>query len=77
MIDAMDGIVDEVLKSLQARIAAVETELMEMRKEVDAIRGDVAAARMSGDDVVSPPAGIEQRLARIERRLDSVDLAVK
>ena len=77
MIDAMDGLVDEVLRSLQARMGAVEAEVMELRKDIEAIRNELETARMTGDDVVAPASGLEKRIARIERRLDSVDLAVK
>ena len=77
MVEAMSQLVDEVLKSLQARLANVETDIADIREELAAVQRELAAARVGGPEMVSPPVGIERRVARLERLIDSVDAATK
>ena len=48
-----------------------------MRAELAGIRRELDDAKFGRPEISVPPAGIESRVARIERRLDSVDAAVK
>ena len=77
MVEAMNHLVDEVLKSLQARLANVETDVADIREELAAVQRELAAARVGRSEMVSPPVGIERRVARLERRLESADAATK
>lgn len=74
MAQAMNGLVDGVLQAFQERLAAVEMdyadlrgELVSIRRELDALRGDETGSDMG-------TAGLERRVARIERQLDARDL---
>ncbi len=77
MIEPMNELTDEVLKSVQRRLSALEAEVADIRSELRGLRNDLEAARANQPEISLPPAGIESRVARIERRLDSVDAAVK
>ncbi|MCP4380319.1 MAG: hypothetical protein GY798_02665 [Hyphomicrobiales bacterium] len=77
MVEVMNQLVDEVLKSIQARLANVETDVADIRAELAAVQSELATARVGRPEMVSPPVGIERRVARLERRLDSVDAAIK
>jgi chromosome segregation ATPase len=77
MIEPMNELTDEVLKSVQRRLSALEAEVADIRSELRGLRNDLEAARANQPEINLPPAGIESRVARIERRLDSVDAAVK
>ena len=77
MIEPMNELTDEVLKSVQRRLLAVEGEVAEIRTELADLRREMDAARLGQPEISVPPTGIESRVARIERWLDSVDAAVK
>jgi hypothetical protein len=74
MTQAINGLVDGVLQAFQERLAAVEMdnadlrdELVSIRRDLDALRGHEAGSQMG-------TAGLERRVARIERQLDAKDL---
>ena len=74
MAQAMNGLVDGVLQAFQERLAAVEMdfadlrgELVSIRRDLDALRGDETAPQLG-------TAGLERRVARIERQLDAKDI---
>ena len=74
MTQAINGLVDGVLQAFQERLAAVEMDFADLRGEVISIRRDLDALR--GVETVVPQsgtAGLERRLARIERRLDATE----
>jgi hypothetical protein len=74
MAQSMNGLVDGVLQAFQERLAAVELdfadlrgELVSIRRDLDALRGDETGSHMGA-------AGLERRVARIERQLDAKDV---
>lgn len=73
MIDT-DSVLDEVVSSVQSRLAEIEMQVADMRAELIEIRTELDASRGSGPDIVAPSAPLEDRVARLERRLDSVDV---
>ena len=77
MIEPMNELTDEVLKSVQRRLSALEAEVADIRAEVESCRIALEAARAGQPEISVPPSGIESRVARLERRLNSVDAAVK
>jgi hypothetical protein len=74
MAQAMNGLVDGVLQAFQERLAVVEMDYLELRDELVSIRRDLDALR--GDEAGPQPgtAGLERRVARIERHLDAKDI---
>jgi hypothetical protein len=77
MADVMDALVDEVLKSIQTRLASLEADVAALRDELSEVRREMEAAHTGQPDIRPPPAGIERRVERIERRLNAVDVAIK
>jgi hypothetical protein len=74
MAQAINGLVDGVLQAFQERLAAVEMDYADLRGELVSIRRDLDALR--GDET-GPHVGtavLERRVARIERQLDAKDV---
>lgn len=74
MAQAISGLVDGVLLAFQERLVAVELDFADLRGEVVSIRRDLDALR--GHEAATPhsgTAGLERRLARIERQLDATE----
>ncbi len=69
MAYAMNEVVDSVLQAFQERLAAVETDLTDLREEVAALRNEVTASRRDDGTLRMARAVIERRLDRIERRM--------
>ena len=74
MAQVMNGLVDGVLQAFQERLAAVEMDVADLRGEVDSLRRELDALRTVGGPSRPAPAGLETRLARLERRLDATDV---
>lgn len=73
MAQAISGLLDGVLQAFQERLATVEMDFADLRREVDSIRRELDALR-AGAPRPSSPVGLETRLARVERRLDATDV---
>lgn len=72
MAQAMNGLVDGVLQSVQERLTAVEMDYADLRGELLSLRRDLDALR--DVEIAVPQAGtaaLERRLAQIERQLAS------
>ena len=68
----MNGLVDGVLQAVQERLTAVEMDYADLRGELVSLRRDLDALR--GVEIAAPQtgaAGLERRLAQIERQLAS------
>jgi chromosome segregation ATPase len=74
MAQAMNGLVDGVLQAFQERLAAVEEDYADLRLELLAIRRDLDALRGEETGTHTGAAGLERRIARIERQLDAKDV---
>ena len=73
MAQAMNGLVDGVLQAFQERLAAVEMDFADLRDELVSIRRDLDALR-GRDGSAAGTAGLERRVAKIERQLDARDV---
>jgi hypothetical protein len=74
MAQAMNGLVDGVLQAFQERLAAVEMDFADLRGELVSIRRELDALRGHETGPQNGTAGLERRVARIERQLDAKDL---
>lgn len=74
MAQAMNGLVDGVLQAFQERLAAVEMDYADLRGELASIRRDLDALRADELGPHTGAAGLERRVARIERQLDAKDV---
>lgn len=74
MAQAMNGLVDGVLQAFQERLAAVEMDYADLRGELVSIRRDLDALRGGEAAPEVGTAGLERRVARIERQLDAKDI---
>jgi hypothetical protein len=70
----MNGLVDGVLQAFQERLAAVELDFADLRDELVSIRRDLDALRGHETGSQVGTAGLERRVARIERQLDAKDI---
>lgn len=80
MVEPMNELVDEVLKSIQTRLGNLEIEVTEVRAELVQLHRALDAARASQPEFSTPARGIERRIERLERRLtsmDTIDVALK
>jgi hypothetical protein len=65
----------EILKNLQTRLNNVESVAIEHAHGLNAIRGHLASMQADSSNVYSILTRIDQRLDRIERRLELRELA--
>jgi DNA anti-recombination protein RmuC len=65
----------EILKSIQSRMDRVDLTMSEVRAELGSIRGHLIAAEGDIRNIYGVTARIDQRLDRIERRLELHELA--
>jgi len=80
MVEPMNELVDEVLKSIQTRLGNLEIEVTEVRAELVQLHRELDAARANRPEFSTPARGIERRIERLERRLtsmDTIDVALK
>ncbi len=80
MVEAMNELVDEVLKSIQTRLGNLEIEVTAVRAELVELQRELDAARANQPEFATPGRGIERRIERLERRmtsLDTIDVALK
>ena len=65
----------ENLKQVQARIDGTEHMIVELHNDQNAIRGYIASMQGDMNNIYGIQGRIDQRLDRIERRLDLRELA--
>ena len=75
MAEVTNELIYEVLKNLQTRLANVELVAIEHSHGLNAIRGHLASAQTDSTNVYSILTRIDQRLDRIEKRLELRELA--
>lgn len=74
MAEVTNELLYEVLKQMPNRLSNIENGVVETRQELVAIRAHLGALQTDVTNLYSGQAGIDLRLARIERRLELVDL---
>lgn len=75
MADVTSELMFEVLKSIQARVVKMDDRLDQIASELRAMPGHMLAQQQDTAAIYGALARHEQRLERIERRLDLVEPA--
>lgn len=75
MVEATGEFRFELLKKMQERFDKVDFALLEVKSEVNNLRGTVVAMQGDLDNIYSVFASHDARLDRIERRLELRELA--
>ena len=75
MADASNEFMYELLKKMQARFDKVDAGLLEVKAEVNSLRGTMIALHGDIHNVYGMLARQDERLDRIERRLELRELA--
>lgn len=75
MADVTNELIHEVLKRIQHDISEMRQDLRETKVEVNAIRGHLLAIQGDTSNLYGILARQDQRLDRIERRLELRELA--
>lgn len=70
MADVTNELIYEVLKSIQDRLGKVEGKMDEVKGELTAIRGYIYAEHHDLSNIYAIMGKHDQRLERIERRLE-------
>jgi hypothetical protein len=76
MAEITNELMYDVLKALRAEVGELREGQREIRTELQAVRGHVAATQTDVGNIYSILARQDIRLDRIERRLDIVDETV-
>ena len=72
MAEVTNELIYEVLKSIQNRLDKLETGQRDIKEELIAVRLHQHAAQGELNTLLSRMGGVENRLDRIERRLDLI-----
>ena len=75
MAEISSDLIYETLKSVQTRLSNVESVAIEHSHGLNAIRGHLASMQADSSNVYSILTRIDQRLDRIEQRLELRELA--
>ena len=75
MAEASNDLIYEVLKSLQNEVAQVRQDVREVKAELQALRGHMAASQQDVANIYTTLVRQDQRLDRIERRLELAEPA--
>jgi len=73
--EVTNELIYEILKNLQSRTANVELVTIEHSQALNAVRGHVVSIQTDTNNIYSVLTRIDQRLDRIERRLELRELA--
>src|SRR5436305_1044714 len=73
MAEVTNELIYEVLKGTQPRLANIETGIVEVKTELQAVRGHLLAIQTDVANLYAGQANVEVRLSRIERRLELTD----
>jgi tetrahydromethanopterin S-methyltransferase subunit G len=75
MAELTNELLLEVLKAVQTRLTNIENGIVEVKTELQAMRGHMLAIQTDIGNLYAGQANMEARLTRIERRLELVDTA--
>ncbi len=75
MADVTNELIYEILKNLQSRTTNVELVAIEHSHALNALRGHAASIQTDTNNIYGILSRIDQRLDRIERRLELRELA--
>jgi len=75
MAEVSNDLIYEVLKSLQTHARSVDFKLDEIKSELAAMRGHMTATQQDVANIYTTLTRQDQRLDRIERRLDLAEPA--
>ena len=73
MTEVSNELIYEVLKSMQGRLSNIENGIVDVKTELQAVRGHLLATQTDVANLYAGQGNIEMRLSRIERRLDLTD----
>lgn len=77
MTEVTNDLMYEILKNLQQRTTNLELVAIEHSHAMNALRGHVASIQTDTNNIYGVMSRIDQRLDRIERRLELRELAEK
>lgn len=77
MVDISNELIYEVLKSVQSRLGNVEDGQREIRNELKSMRMQLQAVQVDTGNIYDTLAVIDNRLSRVERRLDLNETAAE
>lgn len=75
MAEVTNELMYEVLKSIQSRLDRIEAGIGEVKSELVSVRGHMIAIQSDVHNIYGVLARHDERLDRIERRLDLRELA--
>jgi len=76
MAEVTNELIYEVLKGTQTRLSNIEIGIVEVKTELQAVRGHLLAIQTDIANLYAGQANVEMRLSRIERRLELTDSPV-
>lgn len=73
MADVTNELIHDVLKAAPTRLGKIENKMHELDLSVIAMRDHMQALQKDVNNLHIKTSGIDQRIAKIERRMDIVD----
>ena len=70
MAEVTNELLYEVVKTVQTRLTNIENGVVEVKTEIQAVRGHMLAMQTDIANLYAGQGNIESRLSRIERRLE-------
>lgn len=77
MADISNELIYEVLKAMQARLGNIEDGLHDLRAELHSVRTHMQAVQIDVGNLYTVFGSLDQRVSRIERRLDLAETAAQ
>jgi chromosome segregation ATPase len=77
MVTVSNDLIYEVLKAVQTRLGNIEDGQREIRSELKSMRMQLQAVQVDIGNVYETLAGLDNRMTRIERRLDLAETAAQ
>ena len=76
MAEVTNELIYEVLKAMPTRLSNIEGSIIEVKTELQAVRGHMLAIQTDIANLYAGQTNVDVRLARIERRLELTDTPV-
>ncbi len=70
MTEATEGLILEILKSIQGRLGRIELDISEIKSRLSHVEVSVAQQAVQTAEINGRMDRFDERLSRIERRLD-------